>query len=1212
MKTSRLVIGIAVLALSSCTLRDYESGVVGCDDDAACPATYACLDPKNLKFKTCVKIGCGDGQRDLNRGEQCDDGDDNELDACVECVVKHWQEEPVLGFGPGKGVRGDTPIGRPTVVTHDSDGNVFISSIGTNTITRLDNKVGTLTTFAGNGSVVSAETGAAVPANEVATLFTSSIAVDGLGNVFFADLQKALVRRIDAVTGDTVTVAGSGAQGTGEDNVPGTQSSLDKVVALALDGDGNLFIAEKQSGGTGINRVRRLDRRTNIITTVIIDRKDGEASEEELRGPPDDIAFDADGRLFVFTNTFDSSITEPSPRVGRTFTRDFTVSYAVTILTLSNQGAFVSKEYVEVDLRIDRRTFTEVDVDADNNGVVDRVEPVESTRELLVKVSDCEAPDRLQERIAVSDDGSRIFHLAGRRVLQLQLPTPDEPANCTEIGRVPGGADDGAEEPASAAGFPLVPTDLSWQGGNLLVADPGSGVVWGLRDDQSNPLAEPSVGKQNDVPAGLEPSDALVGDLVFEFAKQTDGHVGLAATTACRQRGNNGAPVDDGIDFEDFDLFAPFPDLHQVVLYDCNGVIAAIAGNGVAGFAGDGGPAVDAKLSGPTAVVRGLDGDIYVADRDNNRIRRIFVVNDNNPTTNDVQRPTITTFIGAHALNDTPAKHAIGEAADLVLDRPSGLALDHTGALLISDATHRIQRVVMVAAEGENVGDVTTIFGTGIAGFNGDDKPANQTQLDEPAAIVFLPFSLLKGFPFVPPGGVLIVAERGGHRIRATIVPPLGEPSVYTLAGTGEPGDDDNVDGSAARFVHPRGLMLAPPTNAERNLGFFVVDAIDRVRQLDVAVSFDVATGLILAGSVSTATATTADGVRGLPSRDDGADGLFRAPQAMAFLDADRLAVTDALTGRLRLVTLSTNEIRTISGMPAGTRVGNAGADAFVAEPLRTPGDIVFDASGVEPTLWVSEAGAGRLRRFVVVDPADPSTWRTSKVVVSGLVAPAGLALDTREPAKRRELYVTDKVGHVVVAVDLNDVPDDGGDDDVIVEVAASNIAGVAGRRGVTGDDGSASAALLNEPGSALFTAVGSESFLFIADTGNNRVRRVALSTRTITTVLGDGSAASGGEGSPSSAFPVHAPRGLAVDAAGNLFVTSTNAIRLVQSGDGGVVDGNGDVVTIYGQPTDKSDTESVTRCLAGLALSPTPTHAVPLVYVVDSCVGLLVRLQRD
>ena len=76
--------------------------------------------------------------------------------------------------------------------------------------------------------------------------------------------------------------------------------------------------------------------------------------------------------------------------------------------------------------------------------------------------------------------------------------------------------------------------------------------------------------------------------------------------------------------------------------------------------------------------------------------------------------------------------------------------------------------------------------------------------------------------------------------------------------------------------------------------------------------------------------------------------------------------------------------------------------------------------------------------------------------------------------------------------------------------------------------------------------------------------------------------------------------------------MTSTNAIRLVQSGDGGVVDGNGDVVTIYGQPTDKSDTESVTRCLAGLALSPTPTHAVPLVYVVDSCVGLLVRLQRD
>jgi hypothetical protein len=422
------------------------------------------------------------------------------------------------------------------------------------------------------------------------------------------------------------------------------------------------------------------------------------------------------------------------------------VSYAVTILTLKNEGAVVDKEYVVVDLRIDRRTSTEevlVGVDADDNGV-DDVELVASSRELLTKVSDCEAPNPVQERFAVSDDGRHIFHPAGRRVLQLQLPTATEPAACTVIGSVPGGDDDGDEEPVSTAGFALVPTDVSFQDGTLLVADPGNGVVWRLRDDQSNALAELSIGKPNDVPAGLEPFEALVSDLVLEFAKQTDGHLGAGITTACAQRDDDGVLVDDGvIGFEDFEFFAPFPDLHRVVLSDCNSAIAVIAGNGVAGFAGDGGPAVDAKLAGPTGVVRGLDGDIY----------------------------------------------AIGEAATLVLDRPGGLALDDTGALLISDASHRIQRVVMVANEGESVGDVTTVFGTGTPGFNGDNEPANETQLDEPAAIVFLPFFLLEGqVPFVPPGGVLIVAERGGHRIRATIMPPLGEPSVYTLAGTGEAG----------------------------------------------------------------------------------------------------------------------------------------------------------------------------------------------------------------------------------------------------------------------------------------------------------------------------------------------------------------------------------------------------------------------------------------
>jgi hypothetical protein len=107
--------------------------------------------------------------------------------------------------------------------------------------------------------------------------------------------------------------------------------------------------------------------------------------------------------------------------------------------------------------------------------------------------------------------------------------------------------------------------------------------------------------------------------------------------------------------------------------------------------------------------------------------------------------------------------------------------------------------------------------------------------------------------------------------------------------------------------------------------------------------------------------------------------------------------------------------------------------------------------------------------------------------------------------------------------------------------------------------------------------------------------------------VLGDGVAASSGEGTPATSFPVDTPLGLACDGAGNLFVSSSTTVRLVPADEQGVVDGTGNVLTIYGETPRTSFPVSVTNCLTGLAIVDSET-----VRVADACAGIHVELKRE
>ena len=273
-------------------------------------------------------------------------------------------------------------------------------------------------------------------------------------------------------------------------------------------------------------------------------------------------------------------------------------------------------------------------------------------------------------------------------------------------------------------------------------------------------------------------------------------------------------------------------------------------------------------------------------------------------------------------------------------------------------------------------------------------------------------------------------------------------------------------------------------------------------------------------------------------------------------------------------------------------------------------GGVAFDeAAGLA---FVSETSRHRIHAVSVVDPSDEATW-TIEVLAgdtddqgsAGFVDGAAASALFREPsgllyrADTSTLYVADRGNHVLRVVDLS-----GG----VAAATVSTLAGTPETLGFHGDGGTASAALLHEPSSMTLCKSGD---LFIADTGNNRVRRIDTSG-IISTVIGDGVATSVGEGAPATSYSVNEPIGLGCDSAGSLFVNSTTTVRMLAADAEGIVDGSGPVRTVFGAPPSQdaigmtSDIypASITRCLTGLILTEDDR-----VWVTDACQGLLMEV---
>jgi sugar lactone lactonase YvrE len=194
-------------------------------------------------------------------------------------------------------------LNRPTDVAIDAKGNIYIADSGNGRIRKVDLD-GYIFTIAGNGGGVSSPVGDGGPATQATLVSPISVAVDTKGNIYIADYDAHRIRR---VTPDLIitTFAGTGRAGFSGDGGPATQAQLNSPMGVAVDGAGNVYIADRQN-----HRVRRVGS-DGIITTFAGTGRSGysgdggPATQADL-DPPSDLVVDTKGYVYItFMDNFE-------------------------------------------------------------------------------------------------------------------------------------------------------------------------------------------------------------------------------------------------------------------------------------------------------------------------------------------------------------------------------------------------------------------------------------------------------------------------------------------------------------------------------------------------------------------------------------------------------------------------------------------------------------------------------------------------------------------------------------------------------------------------------------------------------------------------------------------------------------------------------------------------------------------------------------------
>ena len=654
-------------------------------------------------------------------------------------------------------------VGWPIGVVRNSNGDLIVADWQGNRFWRIDGD-GILHAFAGGN--VPGNSGDDGPALDARFRGPHSLTLDSQGNYYTADLANNTIRRISAETGIVTRAAGSGRTGHGGDGGPALEAEFDVHCGMAVDADGNLYVSSEWQ-----NTIRRVDAKTGII--------------EHFAGH--------DGRHYA------SEKGDSKPYVGRGLEDWGGLTWGGYHGDggPAREASFFHPEHLAFDSKGDLYV-------CDNSN--HRIRKIDMATGIITTVLGngmpasngdggpaAEASTLMPDAICLDvHDNLFVGEKYGYRVRKVDAATG---IVTTLVGNgVPGWGEEGLHGSETTcnsveAGIWADPDGtVFWCdcSGRVRRYDGETGIVTTVLGGTSIHDGEPAENAFLCAPTGIDVGPD--GHIYFaDFFNQriraidTAGVIRTVAGNGARAYGGDGGPGPEaylsnphGVSVDSRGRVVIADTRHGYVRrVDEDGIITTIAGTGFQWDKGDGGPAAGACMLAVNTVAHGPDDDIYLADGTIGRVRKI-----------DARTDIITTVAGVGEIGYSGDG---GPATEARISAVNAICFDDGGNMYLADSSNHAVRMVTPD------GIITTVVGTGEAGFSPDGTVAGKAQLHNPNGVA------------VTSDGTLYICDTNNSRIRR--VAPDG--TLQTVAGGDTQGDSgDGGPATQASLNEPYDICL--------------------------------------------------------------------------------------------------------------------------------------------------------------------------------------------------------------------------------------------------------------------------------------------------------------------------------------------------------------------------------------------------------------------